>query len=287
MTGERLVRLLAVPRAALAEHAHQLDEPRHLLRDGRGERRDVERGEMVGRDGAVESTHAHLAYLLVGQPEVVQHVTDVGPLSSAASFSADSTSTVSHCATRNGPVLPAASTTKRWPSTTVTPAAIGSTRSARPREVEERERGRISISTPSCSRSSSTVRSATKGDPGTRYRTSPARRRRQPARRRCRRRRPRAWRRFVEVIEAVDTRHRAGCRAVRWYRRSIRAMRGRGLRGAQLGAGRTEPGDDDPRPRRYCPGWARAAQVPLRCRVLADGGASGGTIASCAASNLP
>ena len=60
--------------------------------------------------------------------------------SSRASLMSDSTWRVSHWATSSGPRSPAASTANRWPSTMRTPDATGSTPSARPRQVEERQR---------------------------------------------------------------------------------------------------------------------------------------------------
>ena len=43
VTGQRLMRLLAIPRASFAQHVDELVEPRHLGRDGRRDRLDVQR----------------------------------------------------------------------------------------------------------------------------------------------------------------------------------------------------------------------------------------------------
>ncbi len=85
----------------------------------------------------------------------------------------DSTSLESHWATSIGPRSPAASTANRCPSTRRAPAATGSI----PTRAQARSANDIPGTTSTVTRgsasSSSTVRSATSGDPGTAYSTSP------------------------------------------------------------------------------------------------------------------
>ena len=98
--------------------------------------------------------------------------TTSGP-SSTDSLMSDSTAFESHCATRSGPRSPAASTPNRCPSTSRAPAATGSTpRRAQARSANDMPDTSSTVTRGSAS-SSSTVRSATNGDPGTAYSTSP------------------------------------------------------------------------------------------------------------------
>ena len=67
---------------------------------------------------------------------------------SRASFTSESTWALSHWATSSGPRSPAASTAKRWPSTTRTPTATGST----PRRTQARSRNDSAGSTSTSTR---------------------------------------------------------------------------------------------------------------------------------------
>ena len=95
---------------------------------------------------------------------------------STESLMADNNDLLQHWATSNGPDRPAASMAKDSPSTTVTPAATGSTPSRTKARSRKDTAGWTTRSTdPSttagCSMSRDTVRSATVGDPGTAYTT--------------------------------------------------------------------------------------------------------------------
>ena len=78
MAGERAMGLLPIPRALTAQGAHELRKANELGRDGCVQRRDPERGEVVGREGAVELGPLELEDLFVGQTEVMEHDDAVG-----------------------------------------------------------------------------------------------------------------------------------------------------------------------------------------------------------------
>ena len=83
---EAVVGLLAVPRALLAQRAHQVGEPHELLGHGRADRGDEHRREVVGCDAAVEVGPVDLGDPLVGEAEslhdhrAIRHVLVVGEL---------------------------------------------------------------------------------------------------------------------------------------------------------------------------------------------------------------
>ena len=73
VAGQAGVRLLAVPRALPAQPAHHLGEAHQLAAHGRGERRHVHGGQVVGGDLAVELGPRHGEDRLVGQAQALQH----------------------------------------------------------------------------------------------------------------------------------------------------------------------------------------------------------------------
>ena len=74
--AEAGVGLLAVPGAALPQHPHQLVEAGQLGRRRLGQLRDVERGQVVGAEAAVQLGPLHLEHGLVGRAEALE---DHGP----------------------------------------------------------------------------------------------------------------------------------------------------------------------------------------------------------------
>ena len=142
MAGERAVGLLPIPRALAAQGAHELGEAHELGRDRRMQRRDPERGQVVGRERAVELGPVDLEDPLVGQAEVVEHDDrDRSAASSTASLMSESTAGVSHCATSERASF--AGGVDGEALAVDEPHARGERVDAesRPHEVEERQRG--------------------------------------------------------------------------------------------------------------------------------------------------
>ena len=73
VAGEALMGLLAIPGAVLPQATDDGVESDQLLAHRRGQPGDVEAGEVVGLDAAVEVGPGDGADLLVGQPEPLQH----------------------------------------------------------------------------------------------------------------------------------------------------------------------------------------------------------------------
>ena len=65
--------LLAIPRALVPQPPDDAVEADQLVSDGLGQLRDVQAGEVVRLDGAVEVGPRHRGHLLVGQPQPLQH----------------------------------------------------------------------------------------------------------------------------------------------------------------------------------------------------------------------
>ena len=73
--GERVVGLLRVPRASARspQPLHQLDETGELPGDRRVAGVDVERGQVIGLDHAVEVDQGHVVHELVGEAQPLEH----------------------------------------------------------------------------------------------------------------------------------------------------------------------------------------------------------------------
>ena len=168
VAGERAMGLLPIPRTLTAQGAHELRKANELGRYGCVQRRDPERGEVVGRERAVELGPLELDDLFVGQTEVMEHddavgrlvvdgELDVGEHRGRVALSDDERPTLAGGV--DGEPL------------AVDESHAGRERidaEARPDEVEERQRRHDrDLDTIGRPRKSSTVRSATSGDPGT------------------------------------------------------------------------------------------------------------------------
>ena len=122
-----------------------------------------------GSNDRSSSAHATSNTRFVGQAEVVQHDDRLGRRRRPSIDELDVGQDRARCRTArptSGPRSPAASTANRWPSTRRTPAASGSTPSRAQARSRNDSAGTTSTSTRSSARSSSTVRSATSGEPG-------------------------------------------------------------------------------------------------------------------------
>ena len=71
--GERRVRLLTIPWAALAQHVHQLVEAGDLGRHRRGGVRHPQRRQMIGLEAAVELGALDREHRFIGQAEPLEH----------------------------------------------------------------------------------------------------------------------------------------------------------------------------------------------------------------------
>ena len=107
VTPQAGVGLLAVPRTLITQGPHQFVEASKLVGDGLGHLGEIQRGEMVGLEFAVEISPGDFDDALVGQPESLQDDRR-GRRLLEASLISESTWLAWAWATRSGPVCPAA-----------------------------------------------------------------------------------------------------------------------------------------------------------------------------------